>query len=64
VALRWVEIARFDPRGKKKGWPAKVAAAILLSARKFACDGAICVADRDRQEDRLSEMDEGRRRGL
>ncbi len=64
LALRWVEIARFDPRGKKKGWEAKVAAAILLSARKFDCDGTICIADRDRQKERLSEMDAGLQRGL
>jgi hypothetical protein len=41
-----------------------VAAAVLLSARKFGCDGIVCVTDQDREPGRLAEMEEGLDRGI
>lgn len=64
LAVRWTELSRFDPSARKKGYQAKVAAAILVSQRKYHLDGTICVADRDRDADRLAAMQAGRERGL
>ncbi len=63
-ALRWTQLARFHPDARKSGFAAKVAAAILISGRKFGLDGTICVADQDRDRGRLAEMQAGRERGL
>jgi hypothetical protein len=63
VALAWREIARFSPR-VGKGFEAKVAAALLLAARRFDCAGTVCVADRDGDEDRLPAMRRGKQQGL
>ncbi|MHB1422683.1 MAG: hypothetical protein ACYC3I_05700 [Gemmataceae bacterium] len=59
VALAWREIRRFNPSAQKHGYPAKIAAAVLLAARKFGCAGTVVVADRDGQAGRQSEMAEG-----
>ena len=64
VALRWTDLARFNPNVKRSGLAAKVAAAVLLSARRFECQGTVCVCDRDRDDSRLPAMEEGRNRGL
>ncbi len=48
---------------RKRGFAAKVASAIALS-EKYGCRGTICVADRDRDEDRLPAMEEGKTRGM
>jgi len=59
VALEWTEISRFNPSAKKRGFPAKVAAAVLVSARKFGCVGTVLVADRDGDTRRQAELEEG-----
>jgi hypothetical protein len=63
VALRWRDLTRLNPSAKR-GLDAKVAAAILLSGRKYDCAGTICVHDRDGDEARLPAMQAGRERGL
>jgi hypothetical protein len=63
IALAWRDIARFSPRARK-GLEAKVAAAILLSARRLDCGGTICVIDRDGDETRLDAMGRGKTQGL
>jgi hypothetical protein len=63
IALAWHDISRFSPSARR-GLEAKVAAAILLSARRFDCAGTICVIDRDGDEARLDAMGRGERRGL
>jgi hypothetical protein len=63
-ALAWRELSLFDPRARKKGFAAKVTAAILVSSRRFACGGTVCVADRDRDGERLTQMAAGRETGL
>src|SRR5262245_60587402 len=63
-ALRWSRIVRFNPDAKKRRYHAKVSAAIVLSGRKYGCDGTICVADRDKDKNRLKEMEKGRESGL
>ena len=66
IALAWREIQRFNPEAKKRGFPAKVTGAALLGARKFDCAGCVCVTDRDTDENRGLELQEGanRARGL
>jgi hypothetical protein len=59
IALAWTEIQRFNPAGKKRGYPAKITAAALLAVRKYACAGTVVVADRDGQKTRQSELEEG-----
>jgi len=59
VALAWSEVPRFNPSAKKHGYPAKITAAVLLSTRKFDCQGTVVVADRDGCEDRQSRLEEG-----
>jgi hypothetical protein len=58
-ALRWAELARFDPTAKKKGFAAKMKAAALIAERRLACDGLVCVTDRDRDDDRARQVTEG-----
>ena len=41
-----------------------MAAAILVSSLRFGCEGTVCVADSDRQPERLGELQAGRTRGL
>lgn len=62
-ALRWADIPRFAPSARR-GFAGKVAAAVLLSQRRFGLDGTVCVADRDRDAGRLHELQTGRERGL
>ncbi len=64
LALKWSELPLFRPDVKRAGLAAKVAAAVLLSARRFGCAGTVCVHDRDRDDTRLPELLEGRERGL
>ncbi len=59
AALAWSEIRRFNPSAQKSGYPAKVAAAALLAVRKFGCAATVVVADRDRNNSRQSELEEG-----
>jgi hypothetical protein len=59
VALAWTEIRRFNRDARKAGYSAKIAAAVLVAARKFACVGTVVVADRDGKADRQAEMEEG-----
>ncbi len=63
-AVRWSELTRFPPPDKKKGFEAKVAKAILVSARLHNCQGTICVADCDGDPTRLEDMIRGRDRGI
>lgn len=64
LAVRWTELPRFHPFAQKRGYEARVAAALLISQRKYRLDGTICVADQDRDKDRLAAMQAGRDRGL
>ncbi len=59
VALAWTEIRRFNPSAQKRGYPAKIAAAVLLASRRFHCAGTAVVADRDGYADRQPEMEAG-----
>jgi len=52
LALAWRELARFNRDAKKRGYEAKVKAALLLAESKFGCAGCILVVDQDRDEDR------------
>jgi hypothetical protein len=63
IALAWREISRFSPQARK-GFEAKVSAAMLLAARRFDCAGTVCVTDRDGDADRLPAMHRGKQRGL
>jgi hypothetical protein len=58
IALAWRELHRFHPNARKRGYPAKVAAAGLLAERKFDCEGCIFVADRDREKNRQARLEE------
>jgi hypothetical protein len=58
-ALRWSDVPRFHPT--KRGFGAKMKAAALQAERKFACEGVVFVADRDRDDDRVRQIEEGRR---
>jgi hypothetical protein len=62
LAIKWREITLLNPH--KKGLDNKVAAAILISARKFGCAGTICVRDRDRMEDLAASLEAGIQKGL
>jgi hypothetical protein len=64
LALKWSELSRFRLDVKRAGLAAKVAAAVLLSARRFGCGGTVCVHDQDRDTTRLAELQEGSERGL
>ena len=61
VALAWKEIPRLIPA--KKGLEGKVAAALMLAKRKFQCDGAVFVHDRDGDKTRLNQLESGIQRG-
>jgi len=63
LAIFWREIPILPREGKKRGWAAKVAAAILLSW-KNGLEGTVCVADNDRDDDRLPAMEEGIAKGI
>jgi hypothetical protein len=56
VALAWSEISRFNLSAKKRGYPAKIAAAVLLATRNFNCEATITVADRDGKVERYDEL--------
>jgi hypothetical protein len=62
-ALAWREVSRFHPDAKKHGFQHKVAGAILVSVRRFNCAGTVCVADQDRDPDRLVQLEAGSERG-
>lgn len=64
LALRFCDLPRFSPGPGGRGFAGKVAAAILISQRRYGLAGTICVADRDRDRQRLPAMQEGRTRGL
>jgi hypothetical protein len=59
VALAWTEIRRFNPAAKKRGFEAKVPAAVLIATRKFGCSGTVAVTDRDHDDDRFAALEEG-----
>lgn len=59
VALAWNEIARFNPQAKKRGFPAKITAAVLLADRRFGCTGTVVVSDRDGDDTRQAEFESG-----
>lgn len=59
VALAWTEIRRFNPAGKKHGYPAKIAAAALVAVRKFGCSATVAVADRDGDTGRNAALAQG-----
>ncbi|HVA46423.1 MAG TPA: hypothetical protein VNH11_08620 [Pirellulales bacterium] len=59
IAITWSEIPRFHASGKKRGFPAKIMAAVLLSMRSFGCAGTIAVADRDGKAERNAELEAG-----
>jgi hypothetical protein len=57
LALRWAEIPRLDPAGKKKGYAAKARAAVLIARRRYGCEGGVFVVDQDgKDEDRVGEL--------
>lgn len=62
LAIKWREITLLDPH--KKGLDNKVAAAILISARRFGCAGTICVRDQDRAGDLAESLAAGIQKGL
>ena len=62
LAIFWREIPILPKEGKRRGWTAKVAAAMLLAWRN-GLKGTICVSDKDRDDDRLPTMEAGMVRG-
>jgi hypothetical protein len=62
LAIRWTEITRFSKGKVRRGFAAKVAAAMLLS-QAHGCSGTICVLDCDGCPERLDELQEGKERG-
>lgn len=64
-ARLWREIPRYGRGwpGKPHGYAGKVAAAIILAERTLRTDGIICVLDRDGEDQRAGEMEQGRQRG-
>ncbi len=62
LALDWKEIALFNEAKKKRGFSAKVVAAIALAWKK-KCDGTIVVVDKDRDDTRLADMEDGVQKG-
>jgi hypothetical protein len=58
VGLFWREIPVLPKEGRKRGWTAKVASAMLL-AWGNGLNGTVLVADKDRDEERLGSMEEG-----
>lgn len=63
IALSWRKIPVLDRKKRGKGFAAKVTSAILLAAQQ-GCAGTVCVVDRDRDDGRLQQMEEGKNRGL
>jgi len=59
IALAWREISRFNLSAQKRGYSAKVAAAALLAARKFDCRATVAIADRDREDGREAQLEDG-----
>jgi hypothetical protein len=59
VALAWTEIRRFNPAALKRGYEAKVPAAVLLASRRFGCAGTVLVTDRDADPDRYAALQAG-----
>jgi DNA-binding transcriptional regulator of glucitol operon len=59
IALAWREISRFSGSTQQRGFPGKVAAAALLAVRRFNCGATVAVADRDREDSRRAELEEG-----
>ncbi len=57
VALAWSEIWRFNPQAKRRGYPSKVAAAVLLSSRRLGCLATVVVTDRDGNDTRDAELE-------
>jgi hypothetical protein len=51
VALRWLDLSRFSPTGKR-GYAAKIKAAQLLAERRWSLDGSVCVVDEDNDPSR------------
>jgi hypothetical protein len=58
VSIFWREIPVLPAKPKLKGWAAKVRSSIVLAV-KNQCDGIVCVADQDRDADRLTSMNNG-----
>jgi len=58
-ALRWAELARFDPTAKRRGFAAKMKAAALIAERLHAGVGIVCETDRDGDDDRAQPVTEG-----
>jgi hypothetical protein len=56
VALAWNEIRRFNPDAQKRGFAAKVPAAVLVAERRLGCSGTVLVADRDGDANRGSDL--------
>ncbi|MCI0637664.1 MAG: hypothetical protein L0Y72_28745 [Gemmataceae bacterium] len=62
VAIAWTELRRFNPAAKKRGYPAKVAAAVLVAQRRFGCPATILVTDRDGDMCRSAQLKDGTER--
>jgi hypothetical protein len=58
IAMTWTEVPRFSPSRLKRGYEHKICAAALLAVRN-ECAGTICIADRDRDADRLVALAAG-----
>lgn len=56
IAFKWKDIPRFQPG--KKGYAGKVPAAVL-KARQHGCMATVCVVDRDRDEGRHEQLEDG-----
>jgi hypothetical protein len=65
IGLLPLETKAFDRDMKRKGYEAKAKRAVLLSARRFACAGTICVVDEDTAPpDCLQTMTDGCKRAI
>ncbi len=62
LALKWRDLPLLNREGKRRGFDRKVVAAVLVSVRRFACAGTVCVADHDGDYSRLREMEAGAER--
>jgi len=58
VSIFWREVPVLPMKPKLNGLAAKVRSSIALAV-KNQCDGTVCVADQDRDTDRLPAMNEG-----
>jgi hypothetical protein len=61
LAFKWKDIPRFQ-RGKN-GYAGKVPAA-ALKARQYGCMATICVVDRDRDDGRSEQLEDGKQAAL